>query len=81
MRRVFFQAIGFLVLIRSEMSIQAVWVWRPGRLGSVNITFFPWAVVTAGCLEHSKHIMPPSVCRVDTFISRDTSKRFSLIHD
>ena len=25
--------------------------------------------------------MPPSACRVNTFISRDSSKRFSLVHD
>ena len=34
----FFQAIGFLELIRAEMIIQAVWAWRPGRLLSVDIT-------------------------------------------
>ena len=28
----FFQAIGFLVLIRAEVIIQAVWAWMPGRL-------------------------------------------------
>jgi len=35
-----FQAIGSLLLIRAEMIIQAVWVWRPGRLGSVNTVEF-----------------------------------------
>jgi len=34
----YFHAIGFLLLIRAEMIIQAVWAWRPGRLCSVNIT-------------------------------------------
>jgi len=36
MRLSFFQA--FLVLIRAEMIFQVVWVWRPGKIGSVNIT-------------------------------------------
>jgi len=63
------------------MIIQAVWALRSGRLGSVNITIVPWPVVTAGCFEHSKHTMPPSACRVNTFICRDSSKPFSLIHD
>jgi len=31
--------------------------------------------------EHSRHVMPPSACRVNIFISRDSSKPFSLIHD
>jgi len=35
---VFFQAKGFLELIRAEMIIQAVWAWRSGSLRIVNIT-------------------------------------------
>jgi len=38
----FFQAIGFLELIRAEMIVQVVWAWRPGRLRSVNIQACPW---------------------------------------
>ena len=47
---------------------------------SVNIAIFPQSVVTVGCFKHSKHIMPPSACRVNTFICRDSSKPFSF-HD
>jgi len=53
----FFQAIGFLELIRAEMIFQAVWAWRPGRLRSVNIPVFSWPLVTSGCFEHRKHII------------------------
>ena len=77
----FFQAIGFLELIRAEMIIQAVWAWWSGRLRCVNITILPRPVATAGCFEHSKLITPPSACRVNTFIFWDSSKPFSLIHD
>jgi len=73
--------IDFLVLIKAAMIIQAICAWRPGSRGSVKITFFPRLVVTAGRLEHSKHIMPPAAFRVNTFICKDSSKPFSIIHD
>ena len=57
MRWDFFQAIGFLELLRAEMIIQAVWAWRPGVLQSVNITIFSRSVVTARWFEHSKHVI------------------------
>ena len=38
-------------------------------------------VVAIGSLEHSKHSIPPSACSVNTFMRRDSSKPFSLIHD
>ena len=59
---------------------------RFGREGLASsavqmLPFFPRPVVTAGCLEHSKHIMPPSACRMNIlFICSDSSKPFSLIH-
>jgi len=40
---VFFQAIGFLEVIRAEMIVQAVWAWRPGRLRSVIMTILSLA--------------------------------------
>jgi len=56
---------------------------REGLVGSAVqiLPFFPRPVVTAGYLEHSKHIMPPSACRMNIlFICSDSSKPFSLIH-
>jgi len=52
----FFPGYWHLELIRAEMIMQAVWAWRPSRLRNAHI-FFPRPVVTAGCFEHSKHII------------------------
>ena len=57
------------------------WGVETGRLGRVMLPFFSRPVVTAGCLEHRKHITPPLACRLSTFICRDSSHPFSLIGD
>jgi len=48
---------------------------------NITILFSTGGTVTAGCLENSKHNLPPPACRVNTFISRDSLKCFSLIHE
>jgi len=47
----FSSLLAFWCWSKMRWLIQAVWEWRPDRLGSVNITFFPRPVVTPECLE------------------------------
>ena len=80
---IFFPCYVIAFWCRSELIWLSNLLGRWGLAGSVVKTwqFFFRPVFTTGCLEHNIHILPPSACRVSTFMFSDSSNPFNLIHD